>query len=68
VHVPHHLSTAIPWYNLRLAHSSLKENWQPHLYETKFSWALMKRIADNCHLYNPAGGYQTLEEFHAKTK
>jgi omega-6 fatty acid desaturase (delta-12 desaturase) len=68
VHVPHHLSTAIPWYNLRLAHSSLKENWQDHLYETKFSWSLMKRIADNCHLYDPAGGYQTLQEFNAQTK
>ena len=68
VHVPHHLSTAIPWYNLRLAHSSLKENWQDHLYETEFSWSLMKRIADNCHLYDPAGGYQTLQEFNAQTK
>jgi omega-6 fatty acid desaturase (delta-12 desaturase) len=53
---------------LRLAHSSLKENWQDHLYETKFSWSLMKRIADNCHLYDPAGGYQTLQEFNAQTK
>jgi len=28
----------------------------------------MKRIADNCHLYDPAGGYQTLQEFNAQTK
>ena len=27
VHVPHHVSSKIPWYNLRLAHDSLKSNW-----------------------------------------
>ena len=27
VHVPHHVSSKIPWYNLRLAHNSLKKNW-----------------------------------------
>ncbi len=34
VHVPHHVSSKIPWYNLRLAHNSLKQNWgevQPSL-------------------------------------
>lgn len=59
VHVPHHLSVAIPSYNLRLAHSSLKENWQPHLKERKFSWSLMKEIVDYCHLYHPEQAYQT---------
>ena len=27
VHVPHHVSSKIPWYNLRLAHNSLQQNW-----------------------------------------
>ena len=27
VHVPHHVSTRIPWYNLRQATDSLRENW-----------------------------------------
>jgi fatty acid desaturase len=26
-HVPHHVSTKIPWYNLRKATNSLRENW-----------------------------------------
>ena len=26
-HVPHHVSTKIPWYNLRAATNSLRENW-----------------------------------------
>ena len=27
VHVPHHVSPKIPWYNLRKATDSLRENW-----------------------------------------
>ena len=27
VHVPHHVSSKIPWYNLRKAYASLKQNW-----------------------------------------
>lgn len=61
VHIPHHLSTAIPWYNLRMAHCSLQKNWTTYLYETRFSWSLMKRITSQCHLYHPENGYQTFK-------
>lgn len=27
VHVPHHVSPKIPWYNLRKATDSLRDNW-----------------------------------------
>jgi fatty acid desaturase len=27
VHVPHHVNSKIPWYNLRAANESLKSNW-----------------------------------------
>ena len=27
VHVPHHVNSKIPWYNLRAANASLKSNW-----------------------------------------
>ena len=27
VHVPHHVNSKIPWYNLRKANDSLKANW-----------------------------------------
>ena len=27
VHVPHHVSSKIPWYNLRKANDSLRQNW-----------------------------------------
>jgi omega-6 fatty acid desaturase (delta-12 desaturase) len=64
VHVPHHLSTAIPSYNLRLAHDSLRQNWSDYLYECQFSWNLMQTITNQCHLYHPETCYQTFQEFH----
>lgn len=66
VHIPHHVSTAIPSYNLRQAHASLRQNWGEHLKETKFSWALMRQITEECHLYHPENGYQTFQQFHSQ--
>ena len=63
VHIPHHLSTAIPSYNLRSAHQSLRENWGSYLYECRFSWSLMKTITDECHLYDAEKGYLTFKEY-----
>jgi omega-6 fatty acid desaturase (delta-12 desaturase) len=62
VHVPHHLSVAIPSYNLRKAHQSLRENWGEYLYETKFTWSLMKEITDKCHIYHPTECYMSFKE------
>ncbi len=69
VHVPHHISTAIPSYNLRLAYRSLQENWGDYLYpESQFSWTLMKQITDKCHLYEPDNCYQSCQEYHQAKK
>ena len=42
VHVPHHISSKIPWYNLRAATDSLRENWGqvglPHPISHLFRW------------------------------
>ncbi|MFO5474523.1 MAG: fatty acid desaturase, partial [Dolichospermum sp.] len=66
-HVPHHISTAIPSYNLRLAYSSIKENWSPYLHEEyKFSWDLMKEITNQCQLYKTDIGYVTFDEYRAE--
>lgn len=62
VHVPHHISTGIPSYNLRKAHAHLKENWGEHVVERKFNWALMKSIATECHLYHPEKAYQSFRD------
>lgn len=69
VHIPHHISTAIPSYNLRLAHRSLKQNWGAYLHdEYQFSWSLMKRITDQCQLYDSKNCYQTFENYHRSEK
>ncbi|MBR8833662.1 MAG: fatty acid desaturase [Stigonema ocellatum SAG 48.90 = DSM 106950] len=65
VHIPHHISTAIPSYNLRLAHRSLQENWGDYLHESRFSWSLMKHITDHCHLYNPEHGYLSFKDYYS---
>lgn len=65
VHVPHHVSTAIPSYNLRLAHRSLKENWGNYLHdECRFSLSLLKQITDKCHLYRLEEGYLSFKEYY----
>ena len=66
VHIPHHLTTGIPWYNLRQAHASLQENWGEYLHETKFSWSLMKQIGDRCHIYDPEHNYQSFIQYYDK--
>ncbi|WP_088894187.1 fatty acid desaturase [Leptolyngbya ohadii] len=66
VHVPHHLSTAIPSYRLRMAHESLRENWGSYLSETEFSWQLMCEITDHCHLYDADRSYQSFKEYHSR--
>jgi acyl-lipid omega-6 desaturase (Delta-12 desaturase) len=57
VHVPHHISVAIPSYNLRLAHQSIKQTWGSKVIERKFNWQLMKTIVEHCHLYHPEKAY-----------
>lgn len=64
VHIPHHLSTAIPSYNLRLAHQSLVKNWGTKLRHRQFSWGLMKEITDRCHLYHPEHAYQSFRSYN----
>jgi acyl-lipid omega-6 desaturase (Delta-12 desaturase) len=67
VHVPHHVSTGIPWYNLRQAHASLKENWGPYIVERKFSWQLMKQISDVCHLYDKENNYISFKQHRERS-
>ncbi|MBW4476036.1 MAG: fatty acid desaturase [Tolypothrix brevis GSE-NOS-MK-07-07A] len=67
VHVPHHISTAIPSYNLRMAYRSIQENWGAYLHdECRFSWSLMKQITDQCQLYKTDSGYESLNDYYAK--
>lgn len=57
VHVPHHVSSKIPWYNLRLAHDSLKQNWGQYMTECSFNWRMMKTIFTELHIYDEDNNY-----------
>lgn len=52
VHVPHHVSTSIPAYNLRRAHQALLAKWGRHMTSIEFSWALLRDVCSSCHLYD----------------
>ena len=57
VHVPHHVSSKIPWYNLRAATDSLRSNWGRHMTEASWNWRMMKAIMTECHVYDAASNY-----------
>jgi omega-6 fatty acid desaturase (delta-12 desaturase) len=63
VHIPHHISVAIPSYNLRLAHESLTQNWGSYLKVRHFSWAMLKEIVDQCHLYDRQNAYLSFKAY-----
>jgi acyl-lipid omega-6 desaturase (Delta-12 desaturase) len=65
VHVPHHISTAIPAYNLREAHRIIKENWGEYVKERQFNWELMKDVVGECHLYDAEKNYESFRSFYS---
>lgn len=58
VHVPHHISVAIPSYNLRQAHKSLMTNWGEHIHVRCFNWQLMRQIVNGCHIFDASNAYR----------
>lgn len=62
VHVPHHISVAIPSYNLRRAHKSLMAQWGEHIHVRQFNWSLMAEIVGRCHLYDAKHAYKGFQE------
>ncbi|MBA0728522.1 hypothetical protein Golax_001415, partial [Gossypium laxum] len=62
VHIPHHVSSRIPSYNLRAAHKSIQENWGPYLNEATWNWRLMKTIMTVCHVYDKEQNYIGFDE------
>jgi omega-6 fatty acid desaturase (delta-12 desaturase) len=57
VHVPHHVSSKIPWYNLRAANESLKANWGQYMTSCTFNWRMMKTIFTELHVYDKDKNY-----------
>jgi len=61
VHVPHHVSTRIPSYNLRPAFESLRKNWGQYINEATFSLYLLKEVLSKCNLYHEEYNYTTFD-------
>jgi omega-6 fatty acid desaturase (delta-12 desaturase) len=57
VHVPHHVNSKIPWYNLRAANESLKQNWGQYMTSCTFNWRMMKTIFTELHVYDKDKNY-----------
>ncbi|XP_042390230.1 omega-6 fatty acid desaturase, chloroplastic-like isoform X1 [Zingiber officinale] len=62
VHIPHHISSRIPSYNLREAHKVLQDNWGEYLNEGNWNWRLMKTILTVCHVYDHERYYVPFDE------
>lgn len=63
VHIPHHVSVAIPSYNLRAVHNHLKSIWGDDMVIRNFDLKLVKQITQECHLYHEDRFYQSFNEF-----
>lgn len=60
-HVPHHVSSKIPWYNLRKATNSLRKNWGDYMTECRFNWRIMKTVFTELHVYNEDKNYVSID-------
>lgn len=61
VHVPHHISVAIPSYNLRQAHKSLMTNWGEYIHVRQFNWQLISQIVGKCHIFDAQNAYRSFQ-------
>ncbi|WIA23055.1 hypothetical protein OEZ86_009970 [Tetradesmus obliquus] len=62
VHVPHHVNSKIPWYNLRKANESLKQNWGEYMTSCTFNWRMMKTIFTELHVYDEKKNYVPFDQ------
>lgn len=65
-HVPHHVSSAIPHYNLRRAYRSLRVQFADRIVERRFSFTYLLEVLRSCQLiedFKPGGqNWVTFEE------
>nr|QKY14963.1 omega-6-FAd, chloroplast isoform (O6F) [Polytomella parva] len=61
VHVPHHVCSKIPWYNLRAANDSLRKNWGEYMTECTLNWRMLKYIFTELHVYDRVKNYKPFD-------
>ena len=65
IHIPHHVSIRIPWYNLRAANEALKAGWPELVQESRFSprdlaWSVRTPLLEE----DPERGFYRLRVKH----
>jgi len=56
-HLPHHVSSNVPWYNLRKCTFTLTKKYGDHLTYDEFGWKLWKEVTTSCHMYDKEKGF-----------
>jgi omega-6 fatty acid desaturase (delta-12 desaturase) len=51
------VNSKIPWYNLRAANESLRQNWGDYMTSCTFNWRMMKTIFTELHVYDKEKNY-----------
>jgi len=60
-HLPHHVSSSVPWYNLRRATFSMTQAYGKQLHFSEFGWKLWREVTTGCHVYDKEKGYVPME-------
>jgi len=56
-HLPHHVSSTVPWYNLRKCTFALAATYGKQLKFDEFGWKLWRETTTGCHVYDKEKGY-----------
>jgi len=59
-HLPHHVSSSIPWYNLRKCTYALFVAYGDKLQRDQFGWKLWQETTTSCHVYDKENGYASM--------
>jgi len=60
-HLPHHVCSSVPWYNLRRATFSMAQAYGKQLHFAEFGWKLWSEVTTGCHVYDKEKGYVPME-------
>uniref|UniRef100_A0A7S2T3D7 Fatty acid desaturase domain-containing protein n=1 Tax=Chloropicon primus TaxID=1764295 RepID=A0A7S2T3D7_9CHLO len=66
VHVPHHLSTRIPHYRLRMAYEGIKAKFGEYCNEAGFSFKLLRMLVKEPHVYKKETNYAPFKDFKGR--
>jgi len=60
-HLPHHVSSRIPWYNLRRCTHALLKTYGDKMNTVQFNWDLWRETTTSTHMYDELKGYAPMK-------